>query len=191
MYCRHTGTKASQTAGIVPSVGPFFCVLAAESVLLQSRISAARRVLSVRPSSCRGGSCGSRRVSTGILRAFRQGGGTCGRSNRRSGRRWLDAYGVATGLRHRARGSGAAGIFYFYIDISDGTRNSPSNPGAPGRFCRCLRNRRGRCKSDGRDRSSVAAGVNVRLPADLTATAEYLRVTAAGVISAPAALSIQ
>jgi uncharacterized protein (TIGR03437 family) len=114
----------------------------------------------------------------------------------------------------------------FYIDNSDGSRNSPSNPARAGDYVAVYGTGGGAMSPPGvtgaswplaplsslAQSVSVTIGseaatvlysgsapalesgffqVNVRLPADLTAAAEYLCVTVAGVKSAPAALAIR
>jgi uncharacterized protein (TIGR03437 family) len=114
----------------------------------------------------------------------------------------------------------------FYIDNSDGSRNSPSNPARAGDYVAVYGTGGGAMSpasvtgaswplaplSSLTQPVSVTIGgeaatvlysgsaptlesgffqINVRLPADLTAAAEYLCLTVASVTSAPAAISIQ
>jgi uncharacterized protein (TIGR03437 family) len=132
--------------------------------------------------------------------------------------------GVETGSTPAPVGQAQPGVFY--IENSDGSFNSPSNPARAGGYVSVYGTGAGAMSPPGVTGISwplaplsliaqpvavTVAGegaavlysgsaptldsgffqINVRLPADLTATAQFLCVTVGGVMSAPAAISIQ
>jgi len=132
-------------------------------------------------------------------------------------------YGVEVGSAVAPVGASMPGIFY--IDNSDGSRNSPSNPAQPGDYVSVYGTGGGAMSPPGVTGNSwplaplsslsqsvsaavggEAAGVlyagsapaldsgffqiNVRLPADLTPTAQFLSLTVGGVTSMPVAIAV-